>query len=141
VKALITDRSGTRGFKGKVESMAKAILKEMALNEAEISILLTDDEEIKGLNSRYLSKDRATDVLSFPMDDEVILGDVVISVERAKVQANARGLSDTEEIARLLAHGTLHLLGFEHVNGGRQAAKMTEREAELMRALKAGKHF
>jgi probable rRNA maturation factor len=141
VKILITDRSGKRGLKGKVTLMTKAILNEMDLHDAEISLLLTTDLEIKELNSRYLSKERATDVLSFPMDDATLLGDVVISVERAREQANSRGLSDGEEIARLLVHGTLHLLGFEHVNGGRQAALMKKREAELMRVLKAGEHF
>ncbi len=71
------------------------------------------------------------------MDDAVLLGDVVISIERAKEQASSRGLSDDEEVARLLVHGTLHLLGYEHVNGGRQAALMKAKERELMSVLKA----
>ena len=118
--------------------MALSLLKELSLKEAEISILLTDDVEIKELNRQYLGKDRPTDVLSFEMDDPVMLGDVVISVERAGAQALALGFSFDAEIARLLVHGTLHLLGFEHVHGGRQAAKMKRREDELLTMLKAG---
>ncbi|MBE9531713.1 MAG: rRNA maturation RNase YbeY [Proteobacteria bacterium] len=103
-----------------------------------MSILLTTDEEIRELNSRYRDKDRATDVLSFPMDDDLLMGDVVISIERAIFQAGEYGFSEDEETARLLIHGTLHLLGYDHENGGRQAAKMKRKEDELMAALKAG---
>ena len=143
MKALITDRSGpggkgVRGLKNKVRAMALSLLSELSLKEAELSILLTDDAEIKGLNRQYLGKDRPTDVLSFEMEDPVILGDVVISVERAGAQALALGFSFDAEIARLLVHGTLHLLGFEHERGGRQAAKMKRREDELLAVLKAG---
>jgi probable rRNA maturation factor len=143
VKVLITDRSGkggsgARGLKSKVKAMSTILLKELELKDAEISILLTTDAEIKELNREYLGKDRPTDVLSFPMEDAVMLGDVVISIERAGEQAKALGFSDDEEIARLLLHGTLHLLGFAHENGGRQAAAMKRREAELIEVLKAG---
>ncbi len=143
MKALITDRSGkggsgAGGVEGKVRAMALCLLKELSLKESEISILLTDDAEIKELNSRYLGKERPTDVLSFPMEDPVIIGDVVISIERARAQALALGFSFDAEIARLLVHGTLHLLGFDHIRGGRQAAKMKRREVELMAALRAG---
>ena len=91
----------------------------------------------KELNREYRGKDRPTDVLSFPMDDPVLLGDVVISIERAAEQAERYGFSEDEELARLLVHGTLHLLGFDHKNGGRQAAKMKRKEEELWALLKA----
>lgn len=141
MKVLITDRSGkagkgTRGLKGKVKSFAERVLKELDCAEREISILLTTDEEICELNSKYRKKEKATDVLSFPMDDPVLLGDVVISIERAFEQAGQYGLSADEEIARLLIHGTLHLLGYDHENGGRQAAKMKRKEEGLWVELK-----
>ena len=143
MKALITDRSafkgkGVRGLKGKVKAMALTLLKELECTEAELSILLTDDAEIRELNRRYLGKDRPTDVLSFPMDDPVILGDVVISIERARAQALDFEKKLNEEIASLLVHGTLHLLGFDHAHGGRQAAKMMRKEVELYKVLKDG---
>ena len=140
---LVTDRSGKggkgiSGLKGKVKKIASVLLKELDCREREISILLTTDEEIKELNSRYRNIDKPTDVLSFPMEDPELLGDVVISIERAHDQATRHGLSQDEELVRLLVHGTLHLLGFTHEEGGKEAAKMKRREAELMAILKAG---
>jgi probable rRNA maturation factor len=142
MKVLITDRSGKgghgeRGLKGRVRALAGHILKGLDLNGREVSILLTTDEEIKELNTKYRSKERATDVLSFPMNDPELLGDVVISIERARDQARRYGCSEYYELSRLLVHGTLHLLGYDHENGGRQAAKMKRKEEELLAALKA----
>lgn len=107
----------------------------MGCGKVELSLLLTDNDTIQELNSTYRGKDRPTDVLSFPMDDPVLMGDVVISLETAAAQAESYGVANDEELSRLLVHGTLHLLGYDHVNGGRQAAKMKRREAELMALL------
>ncbi len=139
---LVTDRSGengkgTDGLKHKVKKIAAALLKELDCTEREISILLTTDEEIKELNSRFRDIDKPTDVLSFPMEDPELLGDVVISIERVFDQAARHGLSNDEELARLLVHGTLHLLGFTHEGGAREAAKMKKREEELLAILEA----
>jgi probable rRNA maturation factor len=139
---LVTDRSGkdglaTGGLKGKVKKIATTLLKELDCAKHEISILLTTDEEIGELNSRYRDIDKPTDVLSFPMEDPELLGDVVISYERVLEQADRFGVTDDEELSRLLIHGTLHLLGFIHEHGGKEAAKMKKREAELMDVLKA----
>lgn len=126
-------------------------------SSAEVSVFLTGDEEIRELNSRFRGKDKATDVLSFPMteagvapDEEglakgpgkaplllpILLGDIVISVETARSQAASYGVSTLEEVSRLLIHGALHLIGYEHVNGGRQAAKMKLKEDESLKRLK-----
>lgn len=118
--------------------------------DCEVSILLVDEEEIRELNKRYLKRDRPTDVLSFPMGwgvgkdvspkpaspipHPILLGDVVVSVERAIHQAGRRGITLGEEMARLLIHGVLHLLGFDH-KGGR-AKKMRREEERLMGLLK-----
>lgn len=107
----------------------------MGYSDCELSVFLTGDDEIRELNRKYRKKDKATDVLSFPLDDPYMLGDVVISVERAAAQADTFGVTMDEEIARLLVHGILHLAGYDHVNGGHQARRMKEREAELMAAL------
>ena len=109
----------------------------MGCTDSELSVLLTDDEEMRDLNSRFRGKDRSTDVLSFPMpqDDptgDKLLGDVAISIERAREQALSYGATFEEELTRLLIHGTLHLIGYDHVNGGRQAAKMKAKEEELL---------
>ena len=104
---------------------------------AEVAVTFCDNEYIKKLNGEYRNKDSATDVLSFPMydfdsedepplnpDGSLTLGDIVISVERAKEQAKEVGNSTIREIAFLAVHSTLHLLGYDH---------MTDDDKKLMR--------
>lgn len=116
--------------------MAETALEGLGCKGRELSILLTDDEGIRALNRDYRGKDKPTDVLSFPMDDESMLGDVVISMERAREQAVLFKVSEDEELSRLLVHGILHLLGHDHVKGGRQAARMREAEAALINIIR-----
>lgn len=111
----------------------------MGYEDRELSILLTGNEEIRALNRDYRGKDKPTDVLSFPMEDDLLLGDVVISTEKAVSQAAEFGVTADEEMARLLVHGILHLAGYDHVKGGRQAKKMKEKEEELMGVIRAGR--
>lgn len=99
---------------------------------------MTDDSGIRELNRRYRSIDKPTDVLSFPMDDPLLLGDVVVSVEMARAQARDYGVTCDDEVVRLLVHGTLHLLGYDHVRGGRQAARMKRKEEALLKGLQGG---
>ncbi len=96
----------------------------------EVSILFTDDEFIHKLNKDYRGKDRATDVLSFASLDGDCenflfksLGDIVISLETANKQAIEYNTSFNEEIFRLLTHGILHLVGFDHENVSKKAEK------------------
>ncbi len=103
-------------------------------NDAEISLVFVDDEYIHELNLQYRGVDSPTDVLSFAMlegepcpgdDEEIILGDVVISLQAAQRQATDYGHSFRREVAYLTVHGVLHLLGFDHVR---------EEEQKIMRA-------
>lgn len=82
--------------------------------QSELELLLTTDEEIHALNKTYRGKDRPTDVLSFGLEDDTNLGQLVISIPRAKEQAVQIGQSLNEELRFLFAHGLLHLLGFDH---------------------------
>lgn len=104
----------------------------MGFKDCEVSILLTVDEEIKELNRQYRKINKPTDVLSFPMEDGYLLGDIVISMDTAEEQAKEFEVSLEEEASRLLIHGLLHLLGYDHVKGGAQAKKMRAKEEELM---------
>jgi len=114
----------------------------------ELSILLTDDEEIRALNREYRGTDRATDVLSFPLTSReelagrgarqargagaaLLLGDGVLSGETAARQAEARGAPIEDELRRLLIHGVLHLLGHEHEGDPAAARRMRRLEREL----------
>ncbi len=80
----------------------------------DVELLLTDDDTIHALNKQYRGKDKATDVLSFSLEDPVHLGQLVISVDRASEQAEQIGQSLEEELQFLFTHGTLHLLGYDH---------------------------
>jgi len=95
-----------------------------------ISILLTDDFEIRELNKNYRQLDKTTDVLSFSMLETFgedyqgsDLGDIVISIPKAYRQAKRYKVSDSEEVLRLLIHGMLHLFGYDHVAVSTKKAK------------------
>ncbi len=103
-----------------------------------VSVLITDDEEIQGLNLEYREKDTPTDVLSFPLFDEngyldeYELGDIVISLERAVAQAEEYNHSLKREVAFLTAHSMLHLLGYDHENGEQE---MYVKQDEILNQL------
>ncbi len=110
-----------------IRRLARTILKELNHPDKEIGILFVDDRQIRDLNEKYLKRNRPTNVIAFPMAqgefseiNPQLLGDVVISVETATREAQESGLSMEEEIAFLLVHGILHLLGHDHTGVGRQ---------------------
>ncbi len=82
--------------------------------------------------------DKTTDVLSFPQDDRVLLGDIVINLQAAKRQAVEYGHSLSRELNRLIIHGLLHLLGYDHEQGGYADRKMRKKEEELLEYLMKG---
>ncbi len=95
---------------------------------------------MRSLNRRYRGKDKTTDVLSFPAREGTfsniqphVLGDIVISVPRAKLQAEAAGHGLSREIEILLIHGLLHLLDYDHERSEREAQRMKRRELQLLK--------
>jgi probable rRNA maturation factor len=117
-----------------IARLGRAMLTALELPEAELSVLLTDDGEIQELNRQHRDKDKPTDVLAFAMDESVpdprgILGDVVISLDTAARQARSRGRPLLEEVRFLLAHGVLHLVGYDHAEPAekREMVAMTRR--------------
>ncbi|MEN6370772.1 MAG: rRNA maturation RNase YbeY [Armatimonadota bacterium] len=118
------------------ETAEKMLRAEGCPESSEVSILLIDDEGITSLNREYLGKDRPTDVLSFyqsenPEERGDVLGDIVISVETAKRQADERKKSLDEELDLLVSHGILHLLGYTDYTE-ETARRMQERAAEVI---------
>lgn len=99
---------------------------------AEVSLTFTDNEKIHALNLRYRGVDRATDVLSFPMEEEDTLGDIVISLERAQEQAREYGHSFEREAAFLCVHSVLHLLGYDHERSPEEEADMFDRQEKIL---------
>ncbi len=122
------------------------LLMEQIEGSAEISVTFVDNPQIKQLNRQYRNKDSETDVLSFPMAERgefeinqstgtKILGDIVISVEKAQEQSRRFGHTLEREIAYLTAHSMLHLLGYDHELGGMEKVRMREKEEKVMTQL------
>ena len=111
------------GVRSAVELAANAALKHENAESRFLSVALTTDENIREYNREYRSVDRPTDVLSFPADEgddllappDGFLGDIMISIPRAREQAKALGHSTEREILFLTVHGVLHLLGYDHM--------------------------
>ena len=115
----------------------------MACNERELSILFTDDEHITDLNKQYLGRDGPTNVLAFPMSGETqsgvepgMLGDVVISVDTAIHESEEIGEPLDETICRLLIHGILHLLKFDHKRSSEEERIMRKEEERLLALIR-----
>ncbi len=114
----------------------------MGLPEAELSLLLVDDREIRELNHRFLGRDRPTNVLAFSMREGEysslhpnLLGDLVISIETAKRQSKQTDLNEMEMLILLLIHGILHLIGYEHERGKKEAREMATKQKELFHMI------
>ena len=127
--------------KKKLNDIVKFILKSVGVNDAKFSIVFSSDAEIKRLNYLYRRKNRSTDVLSFSMRegkrlkrDSSILGDIVISVDRAKKQAGRFNSTFKKETCLYIIHGILHLLGYED-GGPSSRKKMQRKEAQILNAL------
>ena len=126
----------------KIEAKARKILSALAYPESELSVVLVDDEEMSSLNRQYRGRQGTTNVLAFAMREgefgEIspeLLGDVIISLPTAKQQAEEAGIDLDAMISRLLVHGILHLVGFDHVQDENSAREMEQRSAELLALL------
>ena len=116
--------------------------------QVEISVRLTDDDEVRHLNAQYRGKDRPTNVLSFPMvqpdlldtvahnsdDGEVLLGDIVLAHGVCAAEAADKGVTLNEHVTHLIVHGTLHLLGYDHQGDG-EADRMEAIERDVLAGL------
>ena len=118
------------------------ILNALGCDDHELSLVITDDAEIRELNATYRNKDKATNVLSFPMMEgdfgmvtPGLLGDVVISSETAVREAADAGITPDQRMSQLLVHGILHLLGFDHETGEDDARAMEAKSLELLRTI------
>jgi len=117
--------------------MAERLLKYEGIDNAELSILFVNDSQMKELNYKYRGKDTPTDVLAFPMQARQypqLLGDVVISIETAKREAKMRGYGLDRELALYLAHGILHLLGYDDIRKSDRKL-MSNKETKLLEKL------
>lgn len=130
-----------------IEKCTRAALAEEEINEdAQVSVTLVDNEAIREINREHRDIDRATDVLSFPLGDEdsfdtdpetgaILLGDIVISLERAAEQAKEYGHSFYREVAFLITHSLFHLLGYDHVDSVEDEKLMFGKQEKVLEAL------
>lgn len=114
----------------------------MGCPEAELSIVIVDDAQIREINRDYLQRDKATNVISFAMQEgegagiqPSLLGDVVISAQTAARDAEEAGLPFVSELYFLLLHGILHLLGYDHERGTEEQAAVMEAKEQQIFAL------
>lgn len=148
VKVIISNEQKVKtiptGIRLLIRRCCHAVLEEENFtDDAEVSITFVDNERIHQLNSEYRNVDRETDVLSFPMGENgeydtnydtgaKILGDIVISVEKAMEQAKMYNHSLQREIGFLTVHSMLHLLGYDHEQGGIEEVRMREKEETVL---------
>ncbi len=148
IKVIISNNQKTvkipTGVRLLVRRCCNAVLTFEEFSEpAEISVTFVNDEQIHELNKQYRNVDRSTDVLSFPLGEDgeydrnpengaCLLGDIIISVETAVRQAAMYGHSLQREIGFLTVHSMLHLLGYDHVNGGIEEVRMREKEEHVL---------
>ena len=151
IKVIITNDQNTVKVPSGVRLLIRrccnaVLLMEEFTESAEISVRFVDNEQIKELKNEYRDIDKATDVLSFPLGENgvydhnpasgaALLGDIVISMQRAMEQSEEYGHSLDREVAFLTVHSMLHLLGYDHVNGGLEALRMREKEETVLTQL------
>lgn len=145
MEIYIDNRQEKIEIENEISDIIEKVIKEVLTYEdksldCEVSVSFVDNEEIKELNKEYRGVDKETDVLSFPMEDEffvggpILLGDIIISVEKAYEQAEDFGHSLFREIAYLTAHSMFHLLGYDHMEE-KEKTIMREKEKEIMKRL------
>jgi probable rRNA maturation factor len=137
----VVRRDGGKKFSTrKLKTLATKILQLVEEGDSELSVALIGNAEMRKLNARFRNKDYPTDVLSFPTEDHWpgtphLVGDVIISVDKARQQAKERRRSLDEEMTTLLIHGVLHLLGYDHERSAKDARIMNRLEKKIYRAL------
>ena len=138
IDVIITDESGhaTKEIAALIEKVVAAAAEFEAYDKnGEVSVLIVDDVTMRTLNHTYRGKDVTTDVLSFPMldfNEGATLGDIVISIETAALQAKEYGHSFEREIGFLTAHAMLHLFGYDHPAGD---TTMEEKQEAILQGM------
>jgi probable rRNA maturation factor len=141
VRIVIETRLGRGITRDEIEDRLSKMIRDLKLEDAELSVLLTGDDQIQELNRLYRKKNKPTDVLAFPQDEAPrgaprLLGDVIVSIPTARAQAHTANRAVIDEVTMLLAHGLLHLLGWDHDTDRKEHA-MT-RETDRLCVLAAG---
>ncbi|WP_223144560.1 rRNA maturation RNase YbeY [Deferribacter autotrophicus] len=141
INLLIDDRVDSGFSEDFFEKITRKVLEMVgySLDFAEISIVLCDNDEIREINKQFRGMDNPTDVLSFPMNEDEIsdgmLGDIVISIDKAKEFSSEHGFPLDREVSFLYIHGLLHLLGFDHERSKQSEEEMFDLQEGILKSL------
>jgi probable rRNA maturation factor len=148
VEVQVNDEAGAGGhvafgevdLAALVERAARAVLDDTGADDGELSITLLADAAMAEMNRQWKGRDAPTDVLSFPLHaaGEALVGDVYLGVDRAVAQAVELGEPPVRELVRLAVHGTLHALGWEHPEEGREGSEMWTYQERIVEGLGIG---
>lgn len=120
-------------YKINFDEIANAVVGKKYEN-SEVSVILTNDKEIQQINKQYRNIDKPTNVLSFELGDDILLGDIFISIDTVQREANLEKITVVEHTAHMLVHGVLHLLGYDHIKDD-EAEIMEEKETKILKKL------
>lgn len=136
---VLVESGGRPELSAPLEAAVRAVLEWEGVAEGEVSLTLLSDAAIRELNREHLSHDYPTDVLAFALwsTGEPVLGDVYVGYDQALRQAEREGVPQLEELRRLAIHGTLHVLGYDHPEGGEERAgsEMYRLQEEILARL------
>lgn len=142
VNIVIESQEDTSFNKKRLKGLSTQTLNEEGIDNGELGVVFVNEDTIRGLNLKYRSIDSPTDVLSFPIDERdsteqvVLLGDVVICMQVAERNATAAGISFQEELERLLVHGILHVIGYDHTDDPEDP--MFRRQEQILNSFRLG---
>jgi probable rRNA maturation factor len=125
---IYNDTAHKRPPFAKIRRTVERVLRGENVSSAHVSVVLVDDEKIHAMNRNFLQHDYPTDVITFPMEEDGVDGEIYISLETAQEQAVEYGVSLVNEVKRLAAHGTLHLIGYDDATDTQREAMKTLEE-------------
>ncbi|MBZ4672778.1 rRNA maturation RNase YbeY [Deferribacterales bacterium Es71-Z0220] len=142
IKIYLTDEVESGFSESFIKEISERVLEKLQINKnLKVSVLITNDSEIQTINNEYRNIDKPTDVLSFPQFektedilDDSLLGDIVISIDTLKKQANENEIDVKREAAFLIIHGFLHLLGYDHMDE-KQEEVMFDLQENILKSL------
>ena len=130
--------------KNRVRKVTEDLLIYLGLENRDLSILFTNNKQIRKINRTYFDRDRPTNVISFSYLDGFpceVVGDLIISLERAHQESESSGIPFCERVFSLIIHGLLHVQGFDHETGDKEARRMKSREKKLLAYVRAHKLY
>lgn len=129
-----------KGLLPTVRRAAEAAMADQKIRGEEVAIMLADDARVRGMNRDYRGKDKPTNVLSFPSEDEGYLGDIILAYETVAREAQEQGKTLKAHLTHLVVHGVLHLVGFDHEIEA-EAEEMEAREVRILKRMGIGNPY